>query len=150
MQLLAQYNDIINDVCTEIRLRIDEAVNQGVSEKRLIIDPGIGFAKTAGQSWSLTARLDAITAIGLPVLFGASRKSFLSSALPDAEPDGRPAAERDAATVATTLHALAMGAWGVRVHDIVSTADALRVAETVRQYRPTSTRHTRRESTGME
>jgi dihydropteroate synthase len=135
MQQHTDYDDVVADVCDELRMRVDDAVMRGVPEARLILDPGIGFAKTAEQSWSLTAQLDTIVAMGMPVLFGASRKSFLSTVLsPDGGP-ARPAPERDAATVATTIHALAAGAWGVRVHDVASTVDAIRVVEAMHRYR---------------
>jgi dihydropteroate synthase len=102
-----------------------------VDTAQLVLDPGLGFAKTAEHNWALLAQLDAILALGLPVLIGASRKSFLGKLLvaPDGSP--RPVSEREAATVATSLVAAEAGAWGVRVHDVQGTADALRVQEEI-------------------
>ena len=83
-----------------------------------ILDPGLGFAKNAEHNWALSAHLDELIALGYPVLFGASRKSYLGRLL--AGPDGtpRPVDEREAATIATSVLAVAAGAWGVRVHDV--------------------------------
>ena len=103
------------------------ATAAGVDPARLILDPGIGFAKNADHNWTLSAHLDRLVAVGHPVLFGASRKSYLGRLL--AGPDGtpRPVREREAATIATSVLAAAAGAWGVRVHDVRGTVDALAV-----------------------
>ncbi|MFC7243612.1 dihydropteroate synthase [Catellatospora aurea] len=122
MQALATYRDVVTEVREELSRRVDEALRAGVAADRLIVDPGLGFAKTAEHNWALTRHLDRILDLGFPVLFGASRKSYLGLLL-----DGRPAADRDAATTATSVLAAATGAWGVRVHDVRSTADALAV-----------------------
>lgn len=122
MQALANYRDVVTEVRDELSRRVDEALRAGVAADRLIVDPGLGFAKTAEHNWALTRHLDRVIELGFPVLFGASRKSYLGLLL-----DGRPAADRDAATTATSLLAAAAGAWGVRVHDVRSTVDALAV-----------------------
>jgi dihydropteroate synthase len=122
MQALATYGDVVADVRDELSRRADEALRAGIAADRLILDPGLGFAKTAEHNWALTRHLDRLLDLGFPVLFAASRKSYLGLLL-----DGRPAAERDAATTATSLLAVAAGAWGVRVHDVRATADALAV-----------------------
>lgn len=127
MAELATYQDVVKDVCAELSQRIDAAVAAGVAPERLILDPGLGFAKTAAHNWRLSARLEELVALGRPVLVGASRKSYLGSLL--AGPDGRPRPtdERAAATIATTVLALSKGAWGVRVHDVRANVDAVRV-----------------------
>ncbi|MFI7021211.1 dihydropteroate synthase [Micromonospora sp. NPDC049900] len=127
MSELASYRDVVADVRAELGERVDEALAAGVSENRLIIDPGLGFAKTATHNWQLSARLPELLDLGYPLLFAASRKSYLGLLL--AGPDGtpRPAGGREAATVATSLLAVAAGAWGVRVHDVRATVDALAV-----------------------
>jgi dihydropteroate synthase len=114
-------------VTGELTARIDAALAAGVAAERIIIDPGIGFAKTAAHNWTLTAHLEELVALGYPVLFGASRKSYLGALL--AGPDGtpRPTGQREAATIATSVLAAAAGAWGVRVHDVRGTVDALAV-----------------------
>jgi dihydropteroate synthase len=131
MQSLANYDDVVVDVCVELSARVTAAVEAGVDPHQLILDPGLGFAKNAGHNWALLAQLDAVLALGLPVLLGASRKSFLGTLL--AGPDGvpRPVDEREAATIATTVIAAEAGVWGVRVHDVRGTADALAVCEAV-------------------
>lgn len=127
MAELARYRDVVADVCAELRARIDDAVAAGIAPEKIIIDPGLGFAKTAAHNWELTRRFDELLRLGFPVLVGASRKSYLGTLL--AAPDGtpRPVEEREAATVATSVLAVAAGAWGVRVHDVRATVDALAV-----------------------
>ncbi|MFY1704744.1 dihydropteroate synthase [Micromonospora sp. WMMA1923] len=127
MAELASYVDVVGDVRAELGQRIDEALRAGVAADRIVVDPGLGFAKTAAHNWALTARLPELLDLGFPLLFGASRKSYLGRLL--AGPDGRdrPTAGRAAATVATSVLAVAAGAWGVRVHDVRDTVDALAV-----------------------
>ncbi len=124
---LAVYADVVEEVRAELRQRADDAVAVGVDPANIVLDPGLGFAKTAEHNWALSRRLDRILDLGYPVLFAASRKSYLGLLL--AGPDGtpRPPAGRTAATVATSVLAAAAGAWGVRVHDVRETADALAV-----------------------
>ena len=124
---LARYDDVVAEVRAELRQRVEEAVAAGVEPGRLILDPGIGFAKQAEHNWTLSAHLDELIALGHPVLFAASRKTYLGRLLagPDGEP--RPVDGREAATIATSVLAVAAGAWGVRVHDVRATVDALAV-----------------------
>ncbi|PZG22062.1 dihydropteroate synthase [Micromonospora craterilacus] len=127
MTELASYGDVVADVRAELGQRVAAALAAGVAADRIVIDPGLGFAKTAAHNWQLSARLSELLDLGCPLLFGASRKSYLGLLL--AGPDGtpRPTAGREAATVATSLLAVAAGAWGVRVHDVRATVDALAV-----------------------
>ncbi len=127
MNRLATYRDVVAEVRAELAQRVDEALAAGVDPGRLILDPGLGFAKTAEHNWLLSAHLDEIVSLGYPVLFAASRKSYLGKLL--AGPDGtpRPVDEREAATIATTVLAAAAGVWGVRVHEVRATVDALKV-----------------------
>jgi len=129
MQQLAVYRDVIAEVRHELAQRVEEALAAGVQREKIILDPGLGFAKTAEHNWLLSAHLDQIIALGFPVLFAASRKSYLGRLL--AAPDGtpRPVGQREAATVATTVLAASAGAWGVRVHDVQSAVDAIMVWE---------------------
>jgi len=124
---LAVYADVVKEVCAELSERVDAALAAGVAADRLILDPGLGFAKTAEHNWQLSAHLDAVIALGFPVLFGSSRKSYLGKLL--AGPGGapRPPGERGTASVATALLAVAAGVWGVRVHDVRDTLDAIKV-----------------------
>ena len=99
----------------------------GVDPRRVVLDPGLGFAKHSHHNWELLRRLDVLLALGRPVLVGASRKRFLGDLLAD-EGEVRPVDERDAATDAVSALAAAAGAWCVRVHDVGGSLDAVAVA----------------------
>lgn len=130
MQSKAEYADVVAAVSEELKVRIDAVVAAGVDPSSLVIDPGLGFAKTAAHNWQLLAHLDRLVALGPPLLVGASRKSFLGTLLAD-EDGPRPVDERDDATAAITSLAAAAGAWGVRVHEVAASADAVRVVAAV-------------------
>jgi dihydropteroate synthase len=123
----ATYDDVVDDVRRELLQRVDDAVAKGVAERQILLDPGLGFAKLPPHDLALLRHLDELTGLGFPVLVGASRKRFLGAVL--AGPDGvaPPARQRDAATLATTVLAARAGAWGVRVHEVAGTVDAVRV-----------------------
>jgi dihydropteroate synthase len=129
MQARAVYADVVREVRDELAARIDAVVAAGVAVRQIVIDPGLGFAKDARHNWGLLAHLDVLVALGAPVLVGASRKSFLGSLLADGAP--RPVVDRDDATAAVTALAAAAGAWGVRVHEVRASADAVRVTAAV-------------------
>ncbi|MGY1830759.1 dihydropteroate synthase [Geodermatophilus sp. SYSU D01180] len=135
MYAQATYGDVVAEVCAELSVRVDAALSAGVDAAQLVLDPGLGFAKQAAHNWALLAALPRVVSLGLPVLVGASRKSFLGRLLPG--PDGalRPAPGRDAATLATTVLAAEAGAWGVRVHDAAGSADAVRTVAAVQHAR---------------
>ena len=133
MQDLAQYVDVVDDVRRELAERVEAANQAGISSDRIVIDPGLGFAKTAEHNWALLAHLDVLVGSGLPVLIGASRKSFLGRVLADPAGTPRPVDEREAATVALTAYAATQGAWGVRVHDVRANVDAARTIAAVRE-----------------
>ena len=133
MQDLAHYVDVVDDVRRELAERVDAANQAGISSDRIVIDPGLGFAKTAEHNWALLAHLDVLVGFGLPVLIGASRKSFLGRVLADPAGTPRPVGEREAATVALTAYAATQGAWGVRVHDVRANVDAARTIAAVRE-----------------
>jgi dihydropteroate synthase len=137
MYAAARYGDVVTEVRAELTARVEDVVAAGVDPAQLVLDPGLGFAKNAEHNWALLAGLGRIVDLGLPVLVGASRKSFLGRLL--AAPDGtpRPAEQRDAATLATTVLAAEAGAWGVRVHDAGASLDAVRIVEAVRAARRT-------------
>jgi dihydropteroate synthase len=124
MQRLARYDDVVTDVRDELCQRVDAAVAAGVDASRLVIDPGLGFAKTAVHNWALLGHLDVLLALGLPVLVGASRKSFLGALLASAQDVPRDVDHREDATTAITTFAALRGAWGVRVHEVGPSADA--------------------------
>ena len=127
MTELATYGDVVAEVCAELVARVDAAVLAGVDPARIVLDPGLGFAKTADHNWALLQRLDALQALGFPVLVGASRKRFLGSLL-DTGAGIRPPDGREMAGVAVTALAARAGAWGVRVHDVSASRDAIAVS----------------------
>lgn len=133
MQDLAQYADIVADVRRELGERVEAAHRAGIGADQIVIDPGLGFAKTAAHNWALLAHLDVLVGLGLPVLVGASRKSFLGRVLADPDGTPRPVDDREAATVALTAYAAAQGVWGVRVHDVQPNVDAARTIAAVRE-----------------
>jgi dihydropteroate synthase len=127
MDALATYEDVVREVRDELAARVDAAVAAGVDAERVVVDPGLGFAKPGSDNWPLLAHLDVLAGLGRPVLVGASRKRFLGHLL--AGPDGpAPPERRDAATAAVTALASQAGAWCVRVHEVAGSADAVRVA----------------------
>ena len=131
MQDKTGYVDVVADVCRELLARLEAVTAAGVDPERVVLDPGLGFAKTAEHNWALLAHLEALVALGRPVLVGASRKSFLGPLLAaPGEPPVAPAG-RDRATAAVTAIAAAAGAWCVRVHDVGPSRDAVRVAAAV-------------------
>ena len=140
MEQLAVYDDVVADVRDELARRVEALVAAGVDEDRIVLDPGFGFAKRAEHGWALLAHLDALAALGRPLLVGTSRKRFLAVAVRrrSGRGRGRPA-ERDAATAATSALAAAAGAWAVRVHEARASADAVRVVAAVAAARRSST-----------
>lgn len=128
MESLVHYDDVVTDVVKELSARLDDLVAAGVDPRQVLLDPGLGFAKRAHHNWSLLTHLDRLTALGRPVVVGASRKRFLGAVL--ADPDGVPVPveRRDEATSATSALAAAAGAWCVRVHEVAGSVDAVRVA----------------------
>ena len=127
MQQLASYDDVLVEVRDELALRLDAARTAGIAEDRLVVDPGLGFAKTADHNWELLRRLPELGTLGAPILVGSSRKSFLGSLL--AGPDGspRPVLDREDANVALTTIATIQGVWAVRVHEVRASIDAVKV-----------------------
>lgn len=118
-----EYDSVVADVRNELKQRIAELLVWGVKPNRIIVDPGLGFSKTAEHNWQLLAHLSELATLGYPVLVGASRKRFLAPLVAD----DAPASERDAATAVVSALAAQAGAWGVRVHDVESTKAALDV-----------------------
>lgn len=131
----ARYDDVVADVVRELRSCVDSAVGAGVDPDQIVLDPGLGFAKSAHHNWQLLAELDKLHALGHPVLVGASRKSFLGG-----EPVGpaalrRPVSERDGLTAALTAILAAADVWAVRVHDVRRSVEAVQVAAMIRSAR---------------
>lgn len=126
MQSLASYRDLLAEVKAELAAALGRAVAAGVPPERTILDPGIGFAKTADQSLRLLARLPDLRELGRPLLVGPSRKSFIGHVT------GAPAAERLPGTLAAVAAAVLGGATFVRVHDVAAARQAARVAAAIR------------------
>ncbi|MET9202033.1 dihydropteroate synthase, partial [Gordonia sp. NPDC003585] len=122
------YRDVVAEVSGELLAQVDAAVSAGVDPDRLILDPGLGFAKTAEHNWALLHALPTLVGLGFPVLVGASRKRFLGTLLADGDAV-RPPQERDVATASISALSAANGAWGVRVHDVAGSRDAVAVAD---------------------
>ena len=129
MDQLNQYKDVAREVSLELQVRIDAALAAGVSKSKIVIDPGLGFAKDMEQNWKLVARLDELEKLGYPILVGASRKRFIAGAL-DSELDGDANisnTRRDVATAVLTALLMQRKMWGVRVHNVVATKDAIAI-----------------------
>jgi dihydropteroate synthase len=122
MQNLAHYDDVVTDVRRELSDRLDAALDAGIDLDQIVLDPGLGFAKTADHNWALLAGLDTLASLGRPLLIGASRKRFLGELL-----DVRPPKERDDATLALTVLLAQQGVWAVRTHTVRAQRDAIAV-----------------------
>ncbi|MET7904166.1 dihydropteroate synthase [Streptomyces sp. NPDC005355] len=127
----AVYEDVVGEVVAELRTGVERAVAGGIDPERIVIDPGLGFAKDAGHDLTLLAHLSALRELGRPLLVAASRKRFLGRVLAGDGGSPPPARERDAATAAVTAIAAREGAWAVRVHEVRASADAVRVARAI-------------------
>jgi dihydropteroate synthase len=135
MQDLAVYDDVVADVVAELRTALERLVSAGVDAGQVVLDPGLGFAKTGAHNWQLLAHLDALQALGRPLLVGASRKGFLGALLADRDGEPRPLDGRDDATATVTALAAWSGVWAVRVHQVRASLDAARVVAAVGQHR---------------
>jgi dihydropteroate synthase len=126
MQSVAHYKSVAHDVRDELAARIDGLLIQGVELEQIIIDPGLGFAKTPAHNWELLHNFKVLKDLGRPILVGASRKRFIGELLA-AEGVDRPLDERDDATAAITALVAQAGAWCVRVHEVLANRDAVEV-----------------------
>jgi dihydropteroate synthase len=119
--------DLMHEIARFLREAVRRAIDAGVPKERVIIDPGIGFGKTADQNWEVMRRLGDLRELGQPILIGTSRKSFIGKLL-----DDQPASERLEGTAATVVAAVLRGADVVRVHDVIQMTRAVRVADRMR------------------
>ncbi|HQE31552.1 MAG TPA: dihydropteroate synthase [Propionibacteriaceae bacterium] len=129
MQQLAVYDDVVAEVAAELSHRAEVALAAGIRPDRLVLDPGLGFSKNADHNWALLRAVDTFESLGFPVMWGASRKSFLATVGGGLT---RQPQERDAATVALTSILAAAGVWGVRVHTVAANVEAVAAAATMR------------------
>jgi dihydropteroate synthase len=128
----AVYEDVVADVTRELHESLSTACTAGVPRDRIILDPGLGFAKRASHSYGVLARLPELAAaLDRPLLVGPSRKSFMRDAV-----NGRPASERDWGTAAAVTAAVLAGAHIVRVHAVAEMVQVVRVAEEIRRHQP--------------
>ncbi|MGZ3428523.1 MAG: dihydropteroate synthase, partial [Polyangia bacterium] len=125
MSAHARYTDVVREVLSELHERVDAAVAAGVAMARILVDPGLGFAKSGAHNLELLARLGELAVLGCPIVVGASRKSFLGALT------GRAVGEREIATAAADTAAILGGAQVVRVHDVAAQKDAIAVADAI-------------------
>ena len=125
MQLDPRYDDVVGEVEAYFHERLDALCSSGISPERVVLDPGIGFGKTAAHNLDLLAATDRFRRIGRPLLVGHSRKRFLKAVL------GRPVEERNAGTIGVSVALASLGADYLRVHDVAAVRDALVAWRTV-------------------
>ena len=133
MDELNNYESIAKDVARELQARIDAALEAGIEREKIVIDPGLGFAKDMKQNWQLVARLDEIEKLGYPILVGASRKRFIAGALDGEHPAEVTIERRDVATAVLTALLMQRKLWGLRVHNVLASADAIKMVAALRE-----------------
>ena len=129
MEDLATYDDVVDEVRGELAQRLDAIAGAGIDLDRVVLDPGLGFAKRSPHNWALLRDLSALESLGRPLLIGASRKRFLGDLLAGEDGQPRPMEGRDAAGDAVTALAAYLGVWCVRVHEVRASRDAVLVAQ---------------------
>ncbi|MGE3530658.1 MAG: dihydropteroate synthase [Steroidobacteraceae bacterium] len=127
MQAAPRYRNVVNEVGLFLEERIKACIQAGIAAERLIVDPGIGFGKSVEHNLALIAHLPAIRRFSLPILIGASRKSFIGAVL------GQPLEQRLHGGLAVAAAAILAGAQIIRTHDVGATCDAVRMAHALRQ-----------------
>ncbi|MCU4296690.1 dihydropteroate synthase [Brevibacterium permense] len=128
------YDDVVAEVISELRTRIDEAIAVGVEPANIIVDPGLGFSKNAEHNWQLLSALDEFAALDHRLLVAASRKRFIASLLSPDDPKQAEQAAKDQATATISAISAQAGAWAVRVHDPATSAVACKVIAAVREH----------------
>ena len=132
MDSLNNYESVAKEVASELTARVELAEAAGIDRSRLIIDPGLGFAKDVGQNWHLVARLDELEKLELPILVGASRKRFIAGALDSINPSEVSNQRRDLGTAVLTALLLQRKLWAIRVHNVPNTVDAISIVSALR------------------
>ena len=117
MDSLAQYSNVVDDVIAEIMEQVEKGIAAGISKEKIVIDPGLGFAKNAEQNWDIVEKIGSFVATGFPVLVGGSRKRFLGGDKP---------LDRESASIELTRRLSQSGVWGVRVHTVAPHKAVLR------------------------
>ncbi|QUL81231.1 dihydropteroate synthase [Brevibacterium sp. SMBL_HHYL_HB1] len=134
------YDDVVAEVITELRTRIDEAIAVGVDPANIIVDPGLGFSKNAEHNWQILAALDEFAGLDHRLLVAASRKRFISSLISPEDPKLAEQTAKDQATATISALSAQAGAWAVRVHDPATSAIACRVVSAVADHAPSPAR----------
>ena len=131
MDELANYQNVVQEVMKEIKLQIEKAANAGLSRNKIVIDPGLGFAKKPEHNWQILKEINKLHSLELPIYIGASRKRFLADfAFPKGSTDPK---DRDLATSAISSYASLNGTWAVRVHDVAGSVAAVKVTNQIEE-----------------
>ena len=118
MDSLAVYDNVVMDVINELTKQVASALLAGIEPTKLVVDPGLGFAKNAEQNWEILRNIDKFKELGFPILVGGSRKRFLGGADP---------LERESASIALTTWLATKHIWGVRTHTVKPHVEAIKV-----------------------
>ncbi len=126
MDELANYKNVVAEVINEIKIQIEKATKAGINRNKIVIDPGLGFAKKPEHNWQILKEINKLHSLELPIYVGASRKRFLTDfAIPKGSTDPK---DRDLATLAISSYASSQGAWAVRVHDVLANSVAVKIS----------------------
>jgi len=128
MQKVAEYKNVVSEVKDELDDRVVALTKSGVLPEQIVLDPGIGFAKSSAHNWELLKNIDRLNLLGFPILVGASRKRFLGDLLSTEVAD-----DRESASIAITTYLAKAGIWGVRTHSVKPHRDAIAVVEEMRK-----------------
>ncbi len=131
MDNLATYSDVVTEVVNEIQIQVDKAIKSGIDRNKIVIDPGLGFAKNPEQNWEILKKFNELHHLNLPIYIGASRKRFLTDfAIPRGSLEPK---DRDIATSIITSYVSLNGAWAVRVHDVSASSAAVKIMNLVKE-----------------
>lgn len=131
MDNLATYSDVVTEVVNEIQIQVDKAIKSGIDRNKIVIDPGLGFAKNPEQNWEILKKFNELHQLNLPIYIGASRKRFLTDfAIPRGSLEPK---DRDIATSIISSYVSLNGAWAVRVHDVSANSAAVKIMNLVKE-----------------
>jgi len=131
MDNLATYSDVVTEVVNEIQIQVDKAIKSGIDRNKIVIDPGLGFAKNPEHNWEILKKFNELHHLNLPIYIGASRKRFLTDfAIPRGSLEPK---DRDIATSIITSYVSLNGAWAVRVHDVSANSAAVKIMNLVKE-----------------
>ena len=131
MDNLATYSDVVTEVVNEIQIQVDKAIKSGIDRNKIVIDPGLGFAKNPEHNWEILKKFNELHHLNLPIYIGASRKRFLTDfAIPRGSLEPK---DRDIATSIITSYVSLNGAWAVRVHDVSASSAAVKIMNLVKE-----------------